>query len=357
MEYQKPLSRTLRHKLAMLASFALLTSAQLSLAADPPAGPEKVSVEAEIYIDPKPGESPEIIYPTRELNDGVEGWVYVWLMIDPQGKPHELEIAESTGNKEFEKRALESVALTQFEPATLGGKPVDACVIYPVFFRIHGNEGMAPAFVKTYNEFATALKSKDKAAAQAAMSKLQARNFSEIASLGMVKFAYAKRWGTDEEQLIGLRMAIARMTEASYLSYDTFTYALQSRFLVQAKTQDFAGALWTWKTLKPLEKDPAVLEKLSGMAKEIEAYRTDPQPYSVPAKLSDGVWSYYLFRNKFRINVIRGRVSQIKLYCERKFVLFPFDPKVEYTVEEGVGKCSIVVRGDSGTSIELVQKS
>ena len=357
MEYQKSHSRFLCLTFAALVSIECLVQTQLVLAADPPAEPEKIAVDAESYTDPKPGKYPNIIYPQRERDVGEEGWVFVRTMIDPQGKAYEPEVADSTGNKEFEKRALQAVQSTQFEPATLGGKPVDAEVIVPFYFQLEGYNGVTPDFAKSYNVLITAITAKDQAAAQAELSKIQARNLYENAGLGMAKYLFAKQWGTDEEQLTALRIAVSGMTVPKYLPKDTFVYALRSLFVARVKAKDYVGALSTWKTLQPLEKDPATLAKLRTMVREVEALRTDPRPYSIPATLTNGGWSIRLYRDKFHINVITGHVSQLKLYCEKKYVLFLFDPQLEYQVEKKFGKCSLVVFGDGGTSIELVQKT
>jgi len=42
------------------------------------------------------------------VSDGREGWVVLNMMIDPQGKPYEAMVVDSSGNPAFEKAALRS---------------------------------------------------------------------------------------------------------------------------------------------------------------------------------------------------------------------------------------------------------
>src|SRR5262247_2530143 len=89
----------------------------LLAAASPAAG-------VDVYQGPKAIDQTLSTYPISERQSRAEGWVLVNFMIDPQGKPYELSVADSTGNRVLEESAVEQVAKWQFEPATLNGKPV-----------------------------------------------------------------------------------------------------------------------------------------------------------------------------------------------------------------------------------------
>jgi hypothetical protein len=57
----------------------------------------------------------------------------------------------------------------------------------------------------------------------------------------------------------------------------------------------------------------------------------------------------------FALAVSSGDVSQLKLKCKGKYVQFPFDEKLEYTVPEEVGDCLLHVEGAPGAQFELTQ--
>ena len=77
-------------------------SAQLATPA-----PDTVSIE--VFKAPRIRSSPgSNFYPKEEVSDGREGWVVLNMMIDPQGKPYEAMVVDSSGNPAFEKAALRS---------------------------------------------------------------------------------------------------------------------------------------------------------------------------------------------------------------------------------------------------------
>jgi hypothetical protein len=66
-------------------------------------------------------------------------------------------------------------------------------------------------------------------------------------------------------------------------------------------------------------------------------------------------WSGSLFRNRFRLAVTHGAVSEIKLKCERQLLIFKYDPGLQYVVSPTSGPCGIEVIGDPETTFNLIQ--
>src|SRR5262245_28206125 len=94
-------------------------------------------VEVEVFTGPKMIRTPIPTYPETEVRDGNEGWVRVNMMIDPQGKPYEINVIDSTGNRTFERLALKSVEHWTFEPAKRAGVAIDGSFDVKVLFYLH----------------------------------------------------------------------------------------------------------------------------------------------------------------------------------------------------------------------------
>ena len=62
-----------------------------------------------------------------------------------------------------------------------------------------------------------------------------------------------------------------------------------------------------------------------------------------------------MLKRRFRVQVASGRLSEIKLRCERNYLFFPYNPELEYKVEARSGRCSIELVGDPGTKFQLIQ--
>ena len=61
------------------------------------------------YIGPKTIETRIPKYPAAARHRGGEGWVYVHMSIDEEGKPYDLEVADSIGHRAFEGAAVSSI--------------------------------------------------------------------------------------------------------------------------------------------------------------------------------------------------------------------------------------------------------
>ena len=164
----------------------------------------------------------------KEIGRGIEGWVELNLMVDPSGKPYEVTVTRSSGNKDFEKSATKAVEASDFSPGTVDGKAIESDYEFKfIFSGANPSTGASGAFVLDYRTLMKAISAKDKAKADAAMKDLQVTNLYEDAYFGMATYLYQKRWGSDEQQLAGIQRAIAEESNARYLPKDMFQFALR----------------------------------------------------------------------------------------------------------------------------------
>ncbi len=111
------------------------------------AGTDRPSTEAFIEVDqqPKMLEKSAPIYPEEARENGIEGEVWVQVLVDLSGRVAEARILEPAGkNVGFEKAALQSAINTTWEPARAKEQPVSIWVAYEVQFRLrehHEAEG------------------------------------------------------------------------------------------------------------------------------------------------------------------------------------------------------------------------
>jgi hypothetical protein len=79
-------------------------------------------------------------------------------------------------------------------------------------------------------------------------------------------------------------------------------------------------------------------------------------PYSVTGTIGDGSsWFITLFKKNFQIEVVSGRVAEIKLRCDKDYVLFRYEPEMNYKVADRLDKCQMEVVGDPATTFKLIQ--
>jgi protein TonB len=76
-------------------------------------------------------------YPISELKNGVEGTVVLRVLVDIDGKPLDVSIETSSGNRNLDRSALQHVLKTwRFKPAMRNGQAVQAYGLVPIAFNL-----------------------------------------------------------------------------------------------------------------------------------------------------------------------------------------------------------------------------
>ncbi len=159
----------------ILATVWLATtlSGEEPTSADPTLPVSDVEIAIETYIPPKARKLYAPNYPRRQAARGQEGWVLMNFMVDPKGKPYEIEVADSVGDDYFRKAALRAVETWRFEPAMLNGEAIDAGHRHRITFELTDLGGGArTSFVKHHQRLMNAIVAKDQAAADKSISEI-----------------------------------------------------------------------------------------------------------------------------------------------------------------------------------------
>lgn len=312
----------------------------------------------EVFQGPRPAHLVLPAYPYEEIRTRGEGWVRLGFMVDTHGKPFEITVVDSAGNKDFEKAAVGALRRSTFDPGTVNGQATESGSEFGFKF-LEGRRavGAQPEFLSAYKSFVKAIEAKDKSAAQAALAQLKVTNLYEDAYLGLSHYYYARLWGTDAEQLEGLRRATENEGgEIHYLPTSAYRSALKDCFDLEIKTREYAEALNTWNRLQRLKVDPALEARIAPIVERLETLRSDAREYGVSGVVPEGgSWFLGLFKRHFRIEVGNGYLSQVKLRCDKGYVYFAFDPKLRYEASGKYGGCEMELLGAPGTRFTLFQ--
>jgi len=122
-----------------------MTEINLDELPPPPPPPEEESGETPIFVAydeaPQPiGGFPAIqknlVYPEIARKAGVEGRVYVNVLIDEQGNVIDTKILKSLGNNGCDEAAVAAIRKVKWKPAKQRDKPVKVWVGIPVVFKL-----------------------------------------------------------------------------------------------------------------------------------------------------------------------------------------------------------------------------
>lgn len=312
-------------------------------------------VALEVFQAPQKKKLGPPTYPSMERMNYRDGWVNLNFMIDREGKPYEIMVTDSTGNKALEQAAIDGAAKWSFEPATLNGEPVDAGYTVKVSFVLQETNGANREFVKHYKEFMALAQAGDRAGAEVSLQKLRVQNLYEDAYFGLAQYQFARQWGTKAGQLAGVKRAVALESTSRFLPKQTFIGALELMLNLQIGEHDFSGALQTWEKLSK-NADQDMLARWQKSIAEVEALRTDARSYDVEGAFGDTTsWYFQLYRNRFRIVVNAGHIAEIKLRCDKRYVFFKYQPELQYTISDKAGACNMELIGEPGTTFRLIQ--
>jgi len=85
---------------------------------------------------PKPVYTPDPEYSEEARKSKYQGVVVLWLVIGPDGHPHEIKVARPLGMG-LDEKAIEAVRTWRFEPAKKDGQPVPVQMNVEVSFRLY----------------------------------------------------------------------------------------------------------------------------------------------------------------------------------------------------------------------------
>ena len=318
-------------------------------------------VQLEVYTGPKRLTFVQPHYPMAAQRSGDEGWVQLQLMVDPQGKPYEIAVTDAIGHKSLRAAAIQSLRRSSFEPAQLDGTPVDAGYRTKIVFSLTSPADVSRRAKRNYDRLRQLVREDDKEGADEVMADINRptarHNLYEDAWLHVAKHGYFQRWGTSRNQLAALNRAVAHEMGSSVLPEQMFRSAQQARLWLLVELNDFAGALATFESLQELGLDEAERARFQPVVDEILALQADDRAYGVSGETDEyGHWAIGLLKDDFSLHDIQGRIVEIKLYCDRKFVFFRFEPELEYHVADDFGDCRLTALGDAGTTFSLVQR-
>ncbi len=294
-------------------------------------------------------------YPHSESAERREGWVALNMMVDAKGKPYEIHVADSSGNKALEAAAIKAVETYEFEPARVGGVPVEAGIneFKFKFVLTDLKNAAGDDFVHHYEALSRAITKKQREKADKELLAMKAENFYEQSFYNLARFQYFYTWGSDKQQLEALLQALAYEKKAKFLPEAQFNLALRQLFALQVKGSDFAAALESYNRMNDKTKhDPEVVKIVA----EINALRDGGSVFSARAQLpASGAKVFKLLKRHFSVLVTDGHLAEIKLYCSAKFVLIPYERDLDYAIPPEYGACTMQLIGDQNTQLTIIQ--
>ena len=295
-------------------------------------------------------------YPKELSKPGQEGWVLLTCMVDRHGKAYEVAVVDSNGFEAFEKSAVANMDRAEFRPAKFDGREVDSVHRMTYMWTLLDRTPLAAEFQKSFEAASRATRKGDRQRADEVLASIKALSLDEDAWHNMLLDEYYAHWGTPSQRLAVLRRAAGMQDRNFFLPARLLGDALRSRLALEIQLSDFGGALQTWEIVAKAKKTDEFPKTYQAAIDDIHKRRTDDRSHTIAGEVDHrGSWFVQLLKRKFAIAVPSGKVSHLKLRCERGFFSYEFEPGKQYETDENAGECQLQAIGKAGTALELRQ--
>ena len=324
---------------------------------------ENETIDTMIAATSLPEQSPSLEYPRGMARLGQEGWVEISFMVNTQGKVYEPTIVDFSGENAFIEKAEEHLLARTFRPALFNGEPVDSSGSIRYRFEMEqATSSASEQFFRRYKFFSSALNKKNFEESKKYLDRLDkggAKNLYEDAFLNLAHFHYHLETGSNDNiKVFYLKRAVDGDSQEKYLPENVYRAGIISLFQLQVGTRDYQGALETYDRILELQDNEELVAKLESTIQAIKEMKSDQSAYSLTGALNTfGHWELPLLKPSFSLDEIDGKLEEIKLRCERKYVFFAFIQEQQYLIPKSYGECDIELIGDPETSFTLIQSA
>lgn len=266
--------------------------------------------------------------PQMSISRLQEGWLISSYMVGADGKIDDFVILDSSGLAVFENEVRHSMDDAVFAPAKLNGEPVASAFRQQHILASGGMVG-SPDFSKDFNAFSNALNEEEFDTASAILERMGQRRIRgnyEFALLSLGRFQ------------LGLEQEMPLSEQIIHL-YRSLAYTGN---VVETHNDYF------------LPND--VSERFVDVFERVEGIQNSDQVYAVNGQLSEtGAWLLALFKRGFGITEGHEFMERAQLRCGVGSYNVALSPDADYQVPESARDCALLMQGEPGAKISLVQ--
>jgi len=318
----------------------------------------------------KPIKRPPVRYPRREARRGVEGWVQLSYVVNPDGSVGETLIEDSSGRESFEKEALRAMRRWRFEPATMNGEPIEQCHTKVLLnFQMDQpsrNRGARGRFIKEYKQANQLLIEGKLPEAHIAIDKIVEESQAtlyESSRLWILRSMLQAKEGDELGQLSSLIRSTSGAGE--YVEPSLYVTVMLTILDLEIKFQRYADALGSIEVLNDLDLDDGMTAQVERIRHHIEELKTADQPLAIAGEIGEareehhgaGMWWHTLLRRTAGIEAVTGTLEWVEFRCEWRRIKAKPEKDRAWRVPPEWGDCTVYVFGEPGSTFQLLEYS
>jgi hypothetical protein len=274
-------------------------------------------------------------------------------------------VEDSTGDRGFERAALNAVEDWRYEPATLNGTPImqGQTEVWMVF-RLQGRTGASERFIAAYEAAGQQLAANDLEATAETLNEIDQSikaNLYEDALYWWLHSIYLEADSPENRDEIKTSVRRAIGYEEHFLPPEQLVTAIRRLYVMQFQDGELADAIETFEMLETAETAKtarsyaATFQELSGHLREVRALIAGSDMLVSRAEIEgNGYWFQRTLRGTFSVEEIDGELESLDLRCESRAAKYDSVSANEVlAVPDGWEKCSVYVKGKPGSTFVL----
>lgn len=295
-----------------------------------------------------------------------ENWSLVSYMIDEEGQAIDIVVLDSSGDIRTDLLAKEEMEKSVYKPAALNGIPVSSAKVSRYVMEIGDRAMRDRVFVNAMNAFNRAVDGNDIAEAERILNNIRSRgtrgNYEHM-QLSLAEFRYGVLTAEMSiiEQIEHLERVVVdpavdeKKGFEDYLPDEVRAGAQQSLLTLYLRSNRFSEALGLFNKIEAdLSADLRQLFKSA--IERADMVRRSDQVYAVEGRLSvSGAWLFTLYKSGFAVREGMEKISQTRLRCDVGQYSVELMAEADYQMPEGKGQCSLLIQGEPGTKVTLLQ--
>ena len=303
-------------------------------------------------------------YPVSAARRGQEGWVKMSYVIDEEGNVQDAVVDDFGGHRDFKRKALHALKQWKYEPAMKNGQPTQQCQQAVQFdFMLDGKSGASRQFIAKYRDIDEMFQNGEVEKAEVLLTELREEdtlNHYEnawAANMDATIASHLKDW---RRELSSLKRVKASNGSAfgknSVFSEDHIAYILQRSVLLSAELGYYADALHIFEDLTSFEEQQERIQATQPIIETIKEQIASNKHISIDMEIDDRELLFHtLVRNQFAFDSIKGDLDSVEVRCQSHREKFTVAEAHIWTIPESWGECRVMVKGDEGTSFELIE--
>jgi hypothetical protein len=304
-----------------------------------------------------------LVYPTAQIGFLGEGWVLLAYSITPTGTAANIRALDAIGDKSFVAEAVLKLGQARFEPAALGGQPIERHdERFDTQFKMDMNKA-GEVHVSFLQAFGVSRRLREGGLnADAVRIVKPVTHFSltlyEQATLAHGLALAYNAMKDYPRALIQVHHAV--IGGEKLLVYGSRAFALALDAELEARNGNPGAAVCAFDTLKLKYKDYEPKPELIALIDGARTALTNGAPVRTEVEIVESdrddvlnLWTHSLIRSSFRFSGVQGAPPKYRLVCPLAISEGVVAEGAEQRLDPAKGRCSLEVWGDPGVKFIL----